>query len=313
MKVLVTGGFGYLGGRIAQFLSANGHNVILGTRSEFQSPDWLPESQVEKIDWNDNELLDSICKNVDVVIHAAGMNADDSFSYPVQALAFNGVATARLVESAIKNNVKKFIYISTAHVYVSPLVGDIDEANCTLNIHPYATSHRAGEDAVIYANKIKDIEATVIRLSNAFGSPSTKEVDCWSLVVNDLCKQATVNKSIHLNSPGNQYRNFISITNVSEAINHILLLPSHCNDSVYNLGGKSSIRIIDLANIVAKSCEELFGYKPDITYPSDSENSNVDELNYSISKFENTGFTIETGIVSEIEKLLIYCKEEFVS
>ena len=88
-------------------------------------------------------------ENVDVVIHTAGMNAQECASDPEQALAFNGTVTADLVSSAVKQGVQKFIYLSTAHVYKEPLVGTISESSQTTNTHPYATSHLAGEIPVL--------------------------------------------------------------------------------------------------------------------------------------------------------------------
>ena len=61
MRILVTGGFGYLGGRIAQSLSAEGHKIVLGSRTKQQSPRWLSDSDVVQIEWNNSECLIAIC------------------------------------------------------------------------------------------------------------------------------------------------------------------------------------------------------------------------------------------------------------
>ena len=122
MRILVTGGFGYLGGRIAHRLEAKGQNIILGSTKENISPNWLPNAEVRKIDWNDNDSLDSTCQNVQIVIHTAGMNAKDCEKNPRKALQFNGNTTAKLVHSIIKANVRQFIYLSTKHVYKSSFI-----------------------------------------------------------------------------------------------------------------------------------------------------------------------------------------------
>ena len=108
---------------------------------------------------------------------------------------FNGVATKRLVEAASRAGVKKFIYLSTAHVYASPLVGTITEQTLPNNSHPYASSHLAGESAVLNADERGVIQGVVMRLSNAYGAPMHKGVNCWMLVVNDLCRQAVQTRS----------------------------------------------------------------------------------------------------------------------
>jgi UDP-glucose 4-epimerase len=148
-RVLITGGFGFVGGRLATYLAQKGHHVILGSRITSISPAWLPHAEVIQIDWDDEVALEHICSQVDVVIHAAGMNTQDSTADPIAALAFNGLATARLVTAACWKGVQQFIYLSTAHVYANPLVGVITEESCPRNLHPYATSHLAGEQEVL--------------------------------------------------------------------------------------------------------------------------------------------------------------------
>ena len=83
----------------------------------------MPQSEVVKLIWDDKDALTEACRNVDTVIHAAGMNAQDCTKDPVAALEFNGVATARLVEATCKAGVNQLIYLSTAHVYSNPLQG----------------------------------------------------------------------------------------------------------------------------------------------------------------------------------------------
>ena len=90
MRVLVTGGFGYLGGRIAQSLSAEGHKIVLGSRVKQQSPGWLPDADVVQIEWINSESLLAICSEIDVIVHAAGMNAQDCLLDPEGAIEFNG-------------------------------------------------------------------------------------------------------------------------------------------------------------------------------------------------------------------------------
>ena len=104
-----------------------GYEVILGSRKFRELPNWIKHTEILQTEWNNKLALFEICEGVDVVIHTAGMNAQACASDPEQALAFNGTVTADLVSSAVKQGVKKFIYLSTAHVYRSPLVGTISD------------------------------------------------------------------------------------------------------------------------------------------------------------------------------------------
>ena len=131
MRILISGGFGFIGARLGQYFSCLGHEVILGSRQNKPPPKWLLKAKVSKFEWKNPICLENICKDVDIVIHAAGMNAKDCLIEHKKALEFNGTATELFATSARKMNVKHFIYISSAHVYSDPLQGTITEETYT--------------------------------------------------------------------------------------------------------------------------------------------------------------------------------------
>ena len=137
MRILVTGGFGYLGAKLSEYLSQEGHHVVLGSQRKLKAPNWLPQAEVVRTLWTDEIALRKMCQGVDVIVHAAGMNAQDCSNDPVSALEFNGLSTVRLLQSAIHAHTRRFIYLSTAHVYRNPLEGIIDENTPPQNTHPY--------------------------------------------------------------------------------------------------------------------------------------------------------------------------------
>ena len=120
MRALITGGFGYIGAKLGEYLFQNGHKVVLGTQRILTAPNWLPQVEVVNTIWNDEKELTRICQGFDVIVHAAGMNAEDCSNDPIKALEFNGLATTRILRSAIQSGIKKFVYLSTAHVYRNP-------------------------------------------------------------------------------------------------------------------------------------------------------------------------------------------------
>ena len=114
MRILITGGFGFVGGRLAVHLAQAGYQIVLGSRNASSPPVWLPQAEVVQIVWEDDRTLVRCCDGVDGVIQAAGMNAQDCENDPLQALVVNGEQTSNLVKASVKQNVKQFIYFSTS-------------------------------------------------------------------------------------------------------------------------------------------------------------------------------------------------------
>ena len=313
MRILITGGFGYLGGRLARFLEQSGnHTIILGTRGSKVKPEWLPNSEIVKMDWDSRDSLNQICKGVDVIIHLAGMNASECAVDPVMALEFNGVATARIIQAAVSQKVKRFIYFSTAHVYDSPLAGDINENTLPKSLHPYATSHRAAEDVVMAAHSRKEITGIVFRMSNAFGAPVNIDAKCWMLLVNDLCKQVVKTQKMLLNSSGTQLRDFLTITDVCRATLHMI----YCDLDIsylplFNLGGGCSLSVMEMAQLISQIYISEFGKEVKLICQDPKNNESSYNLIYNIDLLKRMGFHPQNEFREEISQLLAFCNKNF--
>jgi UDP-glucose 4-epimerase len=313
MKVLITGGSGYLGGRLAQFLvSQSGFDVILGSRQLGAPPPWLPKATVVKTHWKAADELAQICFGVDSIVHAAGMSASDCIADPVGALEFNGSTTARLLDAAITQGVKRFVYVSTAHVYASVLNGHITESTCPVSLHPYATSHRAGEDVVRGAHERGEIEGIVMRLSNAYGAPAHPDANCWMLLVNDLCRQGLNSNRMVIRSSGKQHRDFISLTDACRAIEKLLKLPAgELRDGLFNAGGAWAPTILEMASRIAERIGAATGVRPEIVCKHGDSADDSQSLVYNIERLMSTGFNTsgEQIIDREIDGLIRFCLE----
>ncbi len=321
---------GYIGGRLAKFLVGAGHEVYLGSRQLLSPPRWCPEARMVQMQWEDDAALASVCRGMDVVVHTAGMNAQDCAQNPRAALNFNGVCTERLVNAAIHQDVSRFIYFSTAHVYASPLVGIINEKTIPTNTHPYATTHRAGEDFVLSAASNKQIDGCVIRLSNAFGAPMYANVNCWSLLLNDLCRQAVISKKMVLHSSGLQRRDFIPMADVCRAIAYLLFLPASRRESlelnysqspskdtvipsqpIFNLGGLWSPTVWEIASLLQLRCEEVLGFRPSLARLEATLGEQSAQLEYKMDSLSQMGFKLKKDPVFELDQLLLFCNHVF--
>lgn len=314
---MVTGAFGYLGGRIALSLSREkGYLLRLGAHNlAGRAPlDWVSKNNfdVVELDVLSQKSLDSACKDVDTVIHLAALNEIASLADPQQALLVNTLGTLKLVEAARSAGVSQFIYFSTIHVYGTPLAGRITEDTPAFPTHPYAITHRAAEDFVSAADKEKAFSGVVLRVSNGFGAPADRFIDRWTLLVNDLCRQAVTGRKLILKSSGLQGRDFISLTDITRALNHVLTMGTQkFSNCVFNLGGENSITIIEMAEIVASRCAKLFGYVPDIIRPQPLGEAVYEKIEYRIDKLKATGFSLISNWDEEIDATLRLCGQSF--
>ena len=313
MRILVTGGLGFVGSRLCLQLKRQGHSVTIGGRSISAPPTWLPQAEFVEIDWEDDSSLSHACEGVDVVFHAAGMNSKECMENPIKALQFNGLCTARLLEQAGKSSVTRFIYLSTAHVYASPLVGIINEYTYPQNKHPYATSHLAAENVVLETNRYPNIEKVVVRLSNIYGAPAHPQANCWMLLVNDLCRQAIKDKNMVLKTSGIQQRDFVSMTKVVEILSSLASqrLPNF-GSNILNIGSGTSLTVLEMTRLIKDRCEVVMGFIPKITSVQIRADEQAHELSYRSSFLTEKHFRESTDILnSEIDRLLHFCHTHF--
>jgi len=310
--ILITGSSGYVGGRLAKYLAQNTkHYLLLGVRGNISNPpSWLTNGEIIKLDvLNDNQLI-TACERATVIIHLAAINEIDCLRNPESAVNINTLGTLKLLRSAEKNGVNKIIYFSTAHVY-GELIGKITENTLPRPTHPYAITHKAAEDFILASHHEKKIIGIVLRLSNSFGVPERHQVNRWTLVVNDLCKQVVTTGEMVLNSSGLQRRDFITLDDVCRAVDHTITLSDvEYGDGVFNLGGENALRIIDIVDLISIRCENIFGFKPNIQCENTSDETSP-SLEYSIDKFKATGFSLDRNFEKEIDATLNLCKKVF--
>lgn len=312
MRILITGGLGFVGGRLSVHLQKAGHHIVIGSRNATSPPDWLPQAEVVQLNWDDGHALEHRCSGIDVLIQAAGMNALDCTADPVAALKFNGLATASLLAAAIRAGVQKFIYLSTVHVYANPLVGTITEKTCPRNLHPYATSHLAGENVVLSASQHGQIQGIVLRLSNAFGAPMSKDVNCWMLLVNELCRQAVQTRKLVLQTSGRQRRDFIGMTEVCRVVAHLALYNGDAlQHGIFNVSAGISQSLLGMAQLIQQRCRLVLGFEPELQRPEDGSNEQHEVLTCRTENLVEMGFNVCLDNVAEIDRLLAFCQSFF--
>ena len=309
--VLISGGLGYLGGRIAKYLLDSGFQVRIGSsQSHPDVPSDLLSCEIVICDLSDKRSLENACKNVSSIIHLASLNAQECDHDPEAALLINGLGTLNLLNAAKKMGVTKFVYFSTAHVYGSPLQGIIDENSTPRPIHDYAITHRLAEDYVLQANSNKDITGSILRLTNSVGSPLNSKENCWMLVVNDLCKQTALNHSMELHSDELVQRDFIPISTVCSTVVDVLT-SDVLDGEIANISSSVVLTLRELTNLIADRSEVVLGFRPNINFKRLPKGKPLESLFILNSKLKSSGCIIDTDLSYEIDQLLLNCNQWF--
>ena len=306
-RVAITGGFGYLGGRIAMHLAAAGHTVRLLTRDPARPrPAWSRGFDVAGSDLADPASLQTAFDGTRIVVHLAAMNARDCAADPAAAERVNVGGTEAVMRAAEATGVDRVVYVSTAHVYATPLVGRLNETAPLLNPHPYAATHARAE--AIVRTRPGNV---VFRLSNGVGAPMDAAADCWMLIANDLCRQAVQTGRLTLRGTGRDRRDFIPIAEVCRAVGHVIALPADTlGDGLFNLAAGRSMTTLDLAHLVAARAKGILGFETPITHAPDDGARPTDVI-LPTDRLAATGFTIQPDLTAEIDATLVFCRDTF--
>lgn len=307
-RVLITGGYGYLGSRIALFLKKN-NNVVVTYNSNNQAlSSTFRKLKIQKIKLdvtNYNECKKKI-KNFDFIIHLA---AFDEIKSPINyqnTLRVNTVGTKNILEACKSNKIKNFIYFSTVHIY-----GNINELKYLSEksipnpLNDYSLTHYFAEKYIVSENKKKNINGLILRLSNGYGYPINKSINRWSLIFNDSCKQIFENHKMIFKTNGKVFRNFISITDITLFLDKIIKNPYinnkyyKSNSIEYNLVSKKSLSIYSLSKLIKNIYEKKFNKKVTLTL-NKKDKKKYNKCFISNKKIKNIGFREGEFINEEI-------------
>ena len=303
--VLLVGGFGNLGGRIAAHLSQfQDHQIVLASRKKQGAPLWAKEAQTIQLDVTDPSTFSNIPKSVNCIVQLAATNDVDSAHNPELARSVTTEGTASLLNIAVRNGIERFIYFSTAHVYGAPLTGNFTETSPTNPAHPYATTHLEAEFAVKTAHENGDLLGFRVRLSNGYGRPMAYESGDWRTLSSDLCRQAVLEKRMEMRTDGLQERNFITKTDIARAVQHLIALPNtQAGDGLFNLGGSQSQTLLSMATVIQERAQKKYGMDIPLHRPEPTT-ADVQHLYFDIHKLKNTGFSLTENALTEIDDFL---------
>jgi len=307
MRILITGGFGFIGGNLISKFNKS-HELIISTRQK-TIPEAFSIFQNLTIINHEDLLTDSkFPDNIDVLIHLANMNSIDCEKNPSEAIDFNINKSFHVFQNAIKKNVFHIIYFSTIQVYGSALRGIINENTLPRPDNIYAITHKAAEDILkSYCSKNPNTTYSIIRLSNSFGSPLDKKTNIWHSFVNNICYDLCKTKAIKIKSKFNILRDFISIREVVKCTDY--LIENKPKNSVYNLSSEKTISLLEMAELIKIVAEKHF---TEIKIPviKDFDDSfSQDHFNIINGNLKKINYNVNYSIDDEIDNLICFVKK----
>ena len=192
------------------------------------------------------------------------------------------------------------------------MTGKINEKSCPRNLHPYATTHLAGEHALLSAAQgDNDLTGIVLRLSNVIGRPASIDTNCWTLLVNNLCKEVVVDQATTIRGNPNDFRDFISMATLAKVCTCLIENHHSPGSQLHNIGSGQAVTIRQMAEIINERAEIQFGYLPVLRIANPT--SNVSKgLCYKTTPFKCASLGDEwVALSEEIDNLLQFCKLNF--
>jgi UDP-glucose 4-epimerase len=318
LKILITGGGGFIGSHLAEAELKRGNKVIaldLASNGKVKHLLNNPDFKYIQGDMLDESVVEPLVKKVDLIYHF-GAIADPVLycDNPLKVLEVDLEGTQKLIKLAYKYN-KKFIFASTSEIYGKnlnvPWKENYDRVlgSTTKFRWSYSTSKAAGEH-YCFAYAQKGLKIAITRFFNFYG-PRLDFLD-KGRVMTCFLGQFLKNKPITVVEPGDQTRCFTYIDDGIKGILKVAHLPQAEGD-VFNLGTTEEISIIDLAKLMKKigrfkskikliSCEKKYGESYDDIYRRVPDISKAKK----ILKWEPK-ISLEEGLKRTIE----YYKKEF--
>ncbi len=308
--VLITGGLGYVGGRISKYFEQNDHVIIASRRKITPYIRSQFNRNTEFISHEDLLKALTFPEKVDTVIHLAGLNEKECQENPGLAFEVNVRQTERILEASAINNVRKFLFVSTAHVYGKGMSGEIDESFKAAPQNPYSLTHYEAEGNVGEAHKSGKIHGLIVRISNAFGSPVLPDMARWNLLVNDIARQAVTQGFIRLKSNGCQFRDFITMTDVAKAFS-FLIGTGESQNIVFNVSSGRPVTVLEMANQVAQMAGKFLKTDVPVHLPPGSKPSDESRLKIVPGRLLSRGFLMQNNFEEELYELIRFCNYHF--
>ena len=257
MRVLVTGGAGFIGSRLANQLHRQGHFVrVLDDLSSGDPARLRAGVNLNRGDVRDVPKLWSLLQGVEVVYHlAARVSVPASILYPREYNEVNVGGTVSLLEACRDvGSVNRVVLASSATVYGDHSRQPVDESREIRPAVPYAVSKAAAEQYLFTLGRLAGYEAVALRIFNAYG-PGQDVPPAHAPVIPQFLQQIAGRGSVLVNGDGSQSRDFVYVDDVVDALISAGTA-SDVNGQIVNVGSGEETTIRALVELISKITRE---------------------------------------------------------
>jgi len=307
LKVVVTGGAGFIGSHIVEYwISKNAEvHIIDNLRSGFLSNvEMFPEAIFHKGSITDHDLVFQVLKNTDYVHHLAGfVSVPESVEKPEECYNINVNGLINVLDACKEFGVKKIVFSSSAAVY-----GENPISPKTVHLKPdpkspYGETKLEGESLLKIYNGQTNVGATSLRYFNVFG-PRQDPKSQYAPAVPIFIEKALKNEPIIIYGDGEQTRDFIFVKDVVSA--NILAVTNEKVNGVFNVASGKAITINEIAICIIEELQS----KSKIIY----EKERPGDIKHSLASIEETKeqlqFNPEFDLAESLKETIGYFKNK---
>ncbi len=260
MKVLITGGAGFIGSHLTEALLGDNNEVVvldnLSTGRYENIEHLLKDRAFEFVEGNilDVNLVDKLIEKIDCIFHlAAAVGVDLIVKKPLESLTTNIKGSEVVLEAALRYR-KKILIASTSEIYGKNVNGPLKENDDRILGSPlktrwsYSTAKAVDEMLAYIYWKEKRLPALIVRLFNTVGP---RQTGTYGMVMPRFISQALKNEPITVYGSGNQSRCFLHVKDAVKALVKLINEPKAIGE-VFNIGSQGEVTIEQLAKEIIK-------------------------------------------------------------
>ena len=308
-RFLVTGGAGFIGSNLLDFLIAcNSKHITvldnLSTGSIQNIQHLLNHSNFKFIegDITRSEICDSVCNEIDIVVHLAALGSvPRSISNPLATHEANSTGFLNMLWAAKSNGAKKVIYASSSSVYGDNIASPKREGFEGNPLSPYAFTKQSNEAYAKLFGNLYGLETIGLRFFNIFGKRQNKDGP-YAAFVPLAIEAAHTGNTLKIYGDGSQSRDFTHVSNAVWAITNAALADKKASYLAYNVACGNSTSLLDVVELVEKISRKNIK----LQFLEPRQGDIKDSLADITLAFENLNFksicNFELGLVDVITK-----------